>query len=100
MELKKTWERWTQKTKEFPKPKYNFSFHLRSVGDHVITNPMTEPEYQKIKDAAKFWAWRHDKRVRIKKNKVGKGLYEVVITLIAQHRRHMEEPKWYEFPDS
>lgn len=96
----KTWKRWTEHTKQFPKPKYGFTQYLKQIGDHVITHPMTEAEYQKIKDAAKFWAWKHDKRVRIKKNRVGKGLFEVVITLIAHHRQHLDEPVWYEFPDS
>lgn len=91
----KTWIRWTQQTKEFPKPKYGFTKYLRSIGDHVITEPMTEAEYQKIKDAAKFWAWYHDKRVRIKKNRVGPRMYEVVITLVAQHRKHMDRESPY-----
>ena len=97
MEPKKTWTRWVQQTKEFPKPKYNFTFHLRSVGDYVRTNPITEAEYQKIKDAAKFWAWYHDKRVSIHKDRVGKGLWEVTVKLVAHHGRHINDELPYSF---
>ena len=83
------WLKWTQISKEFPKPKYGFSALLRKIGDHVITHPMTEQEYQKIKDAAKFWARFHDCRVSIRKNKATLDTYNVTIMLIEKHRHEL-----------
>jgi hypothetical protein len=89
MATTKHWPRWTttSQTKFFPKPKYGFSQHLKRVGDTLVTHPVDEAGYQKFKDAAKFWAWYHDKRVRIIRNKLGDGMSEVVIRLVAQHRQ-------------
>ena len=86
MEPKKHWLRWTQTSRHFPKNKYGFSQHLRKLGDHVITYPMPTADYIRIKDAAKFWAWRHDKRIRTRTRRVGPGMYEVTVTLIAHTR--------------
>jgi hypothetical protein len=83
----KTWQRATQKTKQFPSKKYGFSDYLKTTGSYLITESMTDAAYQKIKDAAKFWAWYHDKRVTIRKNKNGDGTCFVVITLVAHHRK-------------
>lgn len=91
----KQWARWTEENKHFPKAKYGFTQYLKAIGDHVVTHPMTEAEYQKIKDAAKFWAWYHDKRVRIKKDRVGKGLFQITVTLISQHRKHIDRAPKY-----
>lgn len=97
MEPKKQWLRWTQTTKEFPKPKYHFTTHLRHVGDYVRTNPIDAADVQRIKDAAKFWAWHHDCRVSIHKDKVGKGLWEVTVRLVAHHRKHIDDELPYSF---
>lgn len=85
-ETKKSWTRWVEKTKEFPKPKYYFTQHLRHIGDYVETHPISQAEYMKIKDAAKFWAWNHDCRVSIKKNRKANNMCTVRVTLISKHR--------------
>lgn len=87
-EPKKHWLRWTQTspTKHFPKPKYQFTKYLKFIGDSITTFPMEEADYIRFKDAAKFWAWHHDKRVRIHRQKLGNGLSQVVVTLMEHHR--------------
>jgi len=82
----KDWTRWTTTSKQFPKSKYGFSTLLKHKGDFVTTNAMTEKEYHRIKDAAKFWARHHDCRVSIRKNNIGNGMCEVTIMLIEKHR--------------
>lgn len=84
----KHWKRWTQTshTKFFPKSKYNFTEILKRVGDYVVTFPMTQKEYLRIKDAAKYWAWYHDKRVSIVKIPASPDTWRVRVTLIAHHR--------------
>lgn len=94
MEPMKRWTRWTTISKEFPKPKYGFSTLLKKKGDYVVTHPMTEAEYQKIKDAAKFWARHHDCRVTIRSFKDNNGLKEVTIMLVEKHR--LELPHCYQ----
>jgi len=84
--MQKTWDRWTQVSKQFPKPKYGFTQHLKHIGDSIKTFPMNEPDYIRFKDAAKFWAWHHDRRVRIKKERLGDGMCEVTVTLMEHHR--------------
>jgi hypothetical protein len=85
MEMK-TWERWTQKTKQFPKSKYGFSQHLKKVGDFVETYPMEYADYIRIKDAAKFWAYTHGKRVAVRSTRQGDGLRTVRVQLISRTR--------------
>jgi hypothetical protein len=82
----KDWTRWTTISKEFPKPKYGFSALLKKKGDYIVTHPMTYAEYQKIKDAAKFWARFHDCRVTIRSLKVEEDKREVTIMLVEKHR--------------
>lgn len=87
----KLWKRWTTTSPidgepHFPKPVYRFTEILKRVGDYIVTNPLTEAEYTKFKDAAKFWAWYHDKRVRIKKDRLGDGMCKVTVVLMAHHR--------------
>lgn len=87
----KHWKRWTTTSPidgepHFPKPIYRFTEILRHVGDYIVTNPITQEEYMRFKDAAKFWAWYHDKRVRIKKDRLGNGMCKVTVVLMAHHR--------------
>lgn len=82
----KKWKRWVEDLKAFPKPKYEFTKHLRHIGDAIITNPMTQEDYIRFKLAARFWAWYHDKRIRTKKNRLPDGMCYVVLTLIAHNR--------------
>lgn len=92
------WKRWTELPPEgerkFPEKKYGFSDYLRRIGDYVETMPMTPTEYQKIKDAAKFWAWFHKVRVSIRSYKVGDNLKVVRVTLI-DHTRKRKDDRTY-----
>ena len=88
-----SWTRWVQQTKEFPKPVYGFTKYLKNIGDKIVTNPMTQADYLKFKDAAKFWAWYHDKRVRILKNRKPDNMFEVEIRLVAHHRQGLPHRK-------
>lgn len=94
-----THRRWTEKSpsKEahFPTPKYNFTIHLRELGDWVQTNPIPYADYIKIKDAAKFWAWRHDVRVTIRSAKVGDDQYIVTVRLVSLTRKR-QDPTVYD----
>lgn len=47
---------------------------------------MNEADYIRIKDAAKYWAYYHRKRVRIEKLPLPDDMCRVRITLISQHR--------------
>ena len=91
MEPMKRWTRWTTISKEFPKAKYGFSTLLKKKGDYIVTHPMTEAEYQKIKDAAKFWARHHDCRVTINKHRVDGTHFEVKIMLVEKHRLELPD---------
>lgn len=82
----KGWKRWVEENKHFPRPKYGFTQHLKHIGDKLITHPITEADYIRFKDAAKFWAWFHDKRIRTKKNRLPDGMCFVEVTLIAHNR--------------
>ena len=68
-----TWKRATELTKEFPKPKYNFTKHLTGVGDFLQTAPLTHKQYIHFLRAAHFWAWYHEKRVSVRYWKMGGG---------------------------
>ena len=85
----KRWKRWTETTKTFPKSKYGFSQYLINIGDFVETEEMSHKDYIKVNDAAKFWAYHHKKRVKIKSLQVKPGLYVVRVTLIAKHRKRV-----------
>lgn len=93
--MTKKWERWTQKTKEFPKPKYNFTTHLVDVGDWVQTHPLSFEDYVRIKDAAKFWAWHHGVRVAVTSAKVEDDKRLVTVRLISKTRKR-EDPTVYD----
>lgn len=82
----KKWKRWTEETKQFPRPKYGFNTYLQKVGDSITTHPMEFADYIRIKDAAKFWAYTKGKRVKVKKQNLGHDLCNVTITLISHHR--------------
>jgi hypothetical protein len=83
----KKWTRWTETTQEFPKPKYAFTEHLKFIGDSITTFPMNKADYIRFKDAAKFWAWYHDKKVSIKKDRKPDDMCTVTVTLLAHHRK-------------
>lgn len=83
------WKRWTQTSKEFPKPKYGFSSLLKKKGDYIVTHPMNHADYVRIRDAAKFWARYHGVRVSINKIKVSADTWEIKIMLIEKHRHEL-----------
>ncbi len=83
----KKWTRWTETTKQFPKPKYGFTEHLKFIGDSVTTQPLNEADYIRFKDAAKFWAWYHDKKISIKADRKPNNMKAVTVTLVAHHRK-------------
>lgn len=88
---KKTWERWTQKTKQFPENKYNFSVHLTEVGDWVQTHPLTREEKDKITKAARFWAWYHDVSIKHEEVKINEDQWTVTIRLISLTRKRQDQ---------
>lgn len=87
----KKWVRWTELTKEFPKPKYGFTEYLKRIGDYVETFPMNDLDCDRIKHAAKAWAYFHGYRVKIKKIKAGDGMSNVRITLASKTREREDE---------
>ena len=91
----KKWKRWVEVDRHWPKPKYGFSKLLRKVGDYVETFPMTMEDRIRFKDAAKFWAYHHDKRVSIKSIPDYDGktpMWRMRVTLLSLHRQE-------EYPD-
>lgn len=80
------WKRWTE-AGFFPKPKYGFTQHLEYIGDSLTTHPLEYAEYIRFKDAAKFWAWRHDKRVTIRTDRKPNNMRSITVTLVAHHRK-------------
>ena len=44
--------------------KYDFTLHLKKVGDFVETHPMAYEDVLKVKFAAYAWAYRHHCRVK------------------------------------
>lgn len=93
----KTWLRWTQKTKEFPKPKYNFTSILTHVGDSIETYPMSYEDYIRFKDAAKFWAWHHGKRIKIKSIRQPNRMRVAIVMLISHSRtRNLEWDNYWD----
>lgn len=83
---KKTWLRWCQIHGSFREDKYHFTKHLKKVGDYVITKPMTQADYIRIKDAAKTWAYRKNKRISTRKIILPDNMCKVKVTLVSQHR--------------
>ena len=82
----KKWKRWTEDG-FFPKPKYGFTQHLQYIGDALTTHPLEYADYVRFRDAAKFWAWRHDKRVTIRSDRKPNNMRSVTVTLVAHHRK-------------
>lgn len=87
MEPKKHWLRWTQKTKEFPKPKYRFTELLKHKGDMLETFPMSKEDGVRFRDAAKFWAYTHKKRVRCITIPAPNDMVIKRVTLVELHRK-------------
>lgn len=83
---KKTWLRWSQLNGSFRQDKYHFTKHLRKVGDYVVTKPMSQADYIRIKDAAKTWAYRKGKRVKVTKYRLHDKMCYVRVMLVSQHR--------------
>ena len=82
----KSWTRWTEKTKEFPKPKYRFTELLKHTGDYLETYDMDKADALRFNDAAKFWAYFHKKKVRIERIQRPEGKYAMRVTLVSHHR--------------
>lgn len=83
---KKTFLRWTQISKTFPTNKYGFKFHLKRVGDFIVTHPMSNEERAKFKYAAYAYAWAKKWRVRFKSKRIGLDSYECTVTLVSKTR--------------
>lgn len=60
------WTRASQISGKFPENKYDFSRHLKHVGDFVETHPLSERDQTRIKMAAYAWAFFHNVRVSTK----------------------------------
>jgi hypothetical protein len=80
---------WTRK-KNFlpggiPIKVYEFSTHLKKVGDFVETYPNTLQDRRRIKKAAHFWAYTHNKVVKTETLWVGGGK-GMRITLVRMYR--------------
>lgn len=86
----KSWERWTQKTKTFPTNQYHLTEILKNVGDRIITDPMTEEEYERFRRAVKFWGWRRGKKVQVRTFKYD-GKRIVQVTLVSHTRTNFED---------
>lgn len=67
------------------KNKYNFSFHLREVGDWIESGPLSFEERRLVTDAVVIWAYRHKYQVKVRTVGVlgGRGIH---ITLTAKYR--------------
>ena len=76
----------TQINRQFPKPKYNFTHHLKNVGDWVETEPLGKKEYYNFLAASHFWAWRRGWVVVCSSTPDGTGKKYVRLTLTAKHR--------------
>lgn len=87
----KQWKRWVEVDPHFPKPKYNFTTHLKRIGDYVETYPLDYADRIRIRDAAKFWAWHHKKRVSIRSIPDGTAKWRMRITLISHTRERIIE---------
>lgn len=85
--MTKTWERWTQKTKEFPKPKYGFTQLLKHTGDTLVTHPMSPGDAGRFHDAAKFWAYYHGKRIKTTWHRAPDDCYYLKVVLISHTRK-------------
>lgn len=85
----KTWERWTQKTKSFPEPKYGFTQHLKHIGDYVETYPLSMEDRLKFQHAIKAWAWYHKKRINITSIPAGNGMFIMRGRLVSMHRKRV-----------
>jgi hypothetical protein len=81
-----TWKRATELTGKFPTPKYGFGLYLKSVGDMIVTFPMSHKEAINIVKAAHQWAT--DRRCRVRANRIKKfdGTEAVRITLVDKQR--------------
>ena len=82
-----TWLRHTQLTKEFPKPKYHFSKHLRNIHDYIETDVITKKELYAIKKAVAFWAWYHERTIKMHQIQLGEDKYIFNVELISKDRK-------------
>lgn len=71
-------------TDTFPENKYQFSEHLKRVGDWVRTHPLSLSETKKFRDAAYDWAFHKRWRIQCVSYPVGDKLWEVECELIAK----------------
>lgn len=47
-----------------PRNKYQFSTHLKKVGDFIMTEPLNEKDLDRIFRACHIWSYRHHCRVK------------------------------------
>lgn len=83
---KKTWQRYPQINKIFPKPKYHFDQYLSDPGDFIETNPITPRETDLMYRAALFWAYNRKYTIRTKRWRKLNGDYILRITLVDKKR--------------
>lgn len=85
----KTWTRHFQAVKGRPTKKYHFTEHLKRLGDYVETEPISKAERLRMKDAAKYWAYRNDKRLRFWSYPASPDTYICRVTLVALTRKEL-----------
>ncbi len=88
------WVRWTAQNKIFPKSKYNFSEHLKKVGDFIETYPISSKDRLRFFIAARNWAYQHKRRVSCYSLKAEEDLWNCRVTLIALHNKRVYKDEW------
>lgn len=85
------WKRWAELNGSFHQDKYRFTKILKYIGDYFVTAPITKDEYDKLRHAAKAWAYRHNKQIKTEVVPLGDGMRKVKVMLISHHRERQYE---------
>lgn len=85
------WKRWAELNGSFKQDKYFFTEHLVHIGDYVVTKPITRDEYEKLRHAAKAWAYRKNKQIKTEVTNLGENLCKAKVMLISHHRERQYE---------
>jgi len=80
----KTWKRKGNFENGIPFDKYQFSKHLKRLGDWVLTEALSEEDFHRIRKAAYIWAFRHHCKISVRKYRVTGG-WGVKITVVRNH---------------
>lgn len=69
--------------------KYDFTKHLRKVGDYIETHPMSREDVFKIRFAVHIWSWRHHCRIKtqLRYYPEGDALYIELISNTRKERK-------------